>query len=130
MIGLDTNVVIRYLTQDDPKQTVITNELIEKKLSAQEPGYITLITLVEITWVLESCYGQSKDSILDVIHSLLITKQLVIEQADLVYMAANNYGIGNADFSDSLITVLSKNNGCERVVTFDKKAVSVGMELL
>lgn len=130
MIGLDTNVIIRFLTQDDPKQTKIVNDLFENKLSARNPGFICLITLVEIVWVLESCYEQDKKSILEVIDSLLTTKQLMAENADLAYLALKRFSTGNADFSDVLITVISENTGCSETVTFDKKASSIGMKLL
>jgi predicted nucleic-acid-binding protein len=130
MIGLDTNVLVRYLTQDHQEQADKANKLIEQQLSAHQPGYITLITLVEIVWVLESCYEQSKSEILAVVHAVLSTKQLLVEQADIVYLALKRFANGHADFSDALIATLSENSGCHVVFTFDKKAVSVGMELL
>ena len=130
MIGLDTNVLVRYLTQDDKKQSAKANALIENELTAQIPGYVALVTLVEVVWVLESCYDQPKESLLDVLHALLTTRQLVVEKADNVYMAMKRLSKGNADFSDALITILSEQEGCSRVVTFDKRAVNVGMELL
>ena len=130
MIGLDTNVVIRYLTQDDAKQAAKANKLIEDQLSLQSPGFITAITMVEIVWVLESCYKQNRDDISKVLYSLLTTKQLVIESADKVYLALRRYGNASADFSDALIAVVAEQEGCDRVVTFDKQAVNVGMELI
>lgn len=130
MIGLDTNVVIRYLTQDDAKQAAKANKLIEEQLSLQSPGFITAITMVEIVWVLESCYKQNRDDISKVLYSLLTTKQLVIESADKVYLALRRYGNASADFSDALIAIVAEQEGCERVVTFDKQAVKVGMELI
>lgn len=130
MIGLDTNVLVRYLTQDDRKQSAKANALIEEELTAQSPGYITSITIVEVVWVLESCYDQSKEGILDVLHALLTTKQLVVERADKVYLAMRRFSKANADFSDALIAVMSEQEGCNRIVTFDKRAVNVGMELL
>jgi len=130
VIGLDTNVVIRYLTQDDAKQAAKANKLIEDQLSLQSPGFITAITMVEIVWVLESCYKQNRDDISKVLYSLLTTKQLVIESADKVYLALRRYGNASADFSDALIAVVAEQEGCDRVVTFDKQAVNVGMELI
>ncbi len=130
MIGLDTNVIVRYITQDDSKQAAIANKLIEKNLSARKPGYITLVTLVEIVWVLDSCYEQPKESILNVIYALLTTRQIVVERADSVYIAMKRYRSGKADFSDAVISVVAENDGCDSIVTFDKKAVSVGMVLL
>ena len=112
MIGLDTNVLIRYLTQDDEEQAAKANKLIDNKLSLNKPGFITLISLVEIIWVLESCYGQTKDEIIGVLHSLLTTKQLLVESADTAYLAVKRYAAGKADFSDALIAIISENRGC------------------
>jgi len=130
MIGLDTNVLIRYLTQDDKTQATKTNKLIDNELSTSNPGFITLISLVEVVWVLESCYEQRKDTLTDVVYSLLTTKQLLVESADMAYLALKRYSAGKADFSDALIAVISENRGCETVVTFDKKGKSVGMTVM
>ncbi len=130
MIGLDTNVLIRYITQDNKKQSAKANTLIEKTLTTKEPGYITLVSVVEIVWVLESCYEQPKGNILDVINALLTTKQIIIERADCVYLAMKRYQAGKADFSDAVISTICESDGCKTVMTFDKKAVSVGMVLL
>ncbi|MCK4710696.1 MAG: type II toxin-antitoxin system VapC family toxin [Gammaproteobacteria bacterium] len=130
MIGLDTNVLIRYLTQDDKKQATRANKLIDNELNSSNPGFITLISLVEIVWVLESCYSQTRKEVIEVLHSLLTTKQLVIEGADMAYLALKRYAVGNADYSDALITVISENQGCSSVVTFDKKGNSIGMKVL
>ena len=128
MIGLDTNVVVRYLTQDDPKQSAIANRLIEHELSEKSMGFITHTSLVEIIWVLESCYDQKKEALLTVLDSLLTTKQIMVERADIAYLAVKKYRTGNADFSDALILAICEASGCERTVTFDKKAATIGME--
>ena len=128
MIGLDTNVVIRYLTQDDPKQSAIANRIIEQELTEKNQGYITLISLIEIAWVLESCYEQTKDDLINVLGLLLTIKQISIEKTDLVYLALKRFRTGTADFSDALITLVSEDAGCKRIISFDKKAVTVGME--
>ena len=131
MIGLDTNVIIRYITQDDHGQSAQATQFIETELSDKEPGYITLITLVEVVWVLESCYQQSSDTIIAVIQQLLTTSQLVVEQTDVAYIALKRMSDGDkVDFSDALIAVISEKEGCQKVVTFDKKATKVGMTLL
>lgn len=130
MIGLDTNVIIRYLTQDDPEQSRKANDLIEKRLSVKEPGFITVISLIEIVWVLESCYDQNKDSILAVLEALLGTKQFFIEKTEAVFIAKKRFSEGKADFSDALIAVISESEGCEEVFTFDKKALTIGMKLI
>lgn len=130
MIGIDTNVLVRYLTQDDKTQAAKANKLIDNELTSSEPGFITLISLVELVWVLESCYGQPKKKVIEVLHALLTTKQLLIEGADLAYLAVKRYAAGKADFSDTLIVIISESRGCGSVVTFDKKGKSVGMEIL
>lgn len=128
MIGLDTNVVVRYLTQDDPKQSAIANRIIEQELTEKNQGYITLVSLIEITWVLESCYGQTKDDLINVLDLLITIKQIRIEKTDLVYLALKRFRTGTADFSDALITLVCEDAGCKRVVSFDKKVATVGME--
>jgi len=130
MIGLDTNIVIRYLTQDDIKQSKIATRLIESILTTKDPGFITLLTLVEISWVLESCYDQNKVNIINILGELLITKQLLVERKDMAHIALKRCKDFNADFSDALIAVISENEGCDKTYTFDKKAQAVGMELL
>jgi predicted nucleic-acid-binding protein len=131
MIGLDTNVIVRYITQDDPKQSPLANNLIEEQLTPRDPGFITLLTLVEITWVLESCYDQNKQDVLTIVNNILTTRQFLVEKADIAYLALKRcLGKSKADFSDALIAVLCEQNGCEKVLTFDKKARSVGMEVV
>ena len=105
--------------------------VVENELSASNPGFITLITLVEISWVLESCYDQNKRSILDILEGLLTTKQLIVERGDVAYLAVRRCGASlKSDFSDAVIAILSEQEGCSEVLTFDKKAKSVGMKLL
>ncbi len=130
MIGLDTNVVIRYLTQDDPTQSKKASSLIENKLDEQNPGYISLIVLVEICWVLESCYDQKKSNLIEVVEGLLTTKQFLVERASIAHNALKKYRVGKGDFSDAIIEVVCKEAGCEKTLTFDKKAISLGMEKL
>ena len=127
MIGLDTNVLVRYLTQDDPGQSAQANQIIEGQLTPRNPGFISSIVLVEVVWVLETCYDQSQSAIQEVIGGLLTTRQLLIDEADLVYRALKRFSSGNANFSDALIAVISENRGCNSTLTFDKKAKSVGM---
>lgn len=131
MIGLDTNVIIRYLTQDNAKQAALANDIIDKQLTEQTPGFITLLSLVEITWILESNYKQSRMDINIVLDKLLSIKQLVVEHnADAQLALKRIQSNPSCDFSDALIAVLSEKSGCTKVYTFDKKAVKIGMELL
>ena len=127
MIGLDTNILVRYVTQDDASQSKVATSLIENKLSERNLGFITLMGLIKLTWVLESCYEQNKASIINVIEALLTTKQLLLERADLAHLALKDFKNGNGDFSDAVIARVSVDNGCSQILTFDKKAQSVGM---
>lgn len=131
MIGLDTNVIVRYLTQDDPKQSATATRFLEKSLSATEPGYISLIVLIEVVWVLISCYAMDRSSIASIIEQLLTTQQLKIESAEIVWRAQRRYVTAKADFSDALIAECAKAAGCQKAVTFDRAAAAGGgFELL
>lgn len=131
MIGLDTNVVIRYLAQDDKKQSVVATYFIEKSLTSDLPGYINHITLCEIVWVLQRCYGVTKQQLREVIEGLLTTKQLIVENIEITWKALRAFDANNADFCDALIGQINIHSGCVRTVTFDKKAASLpGFDLL
>jgi predicted nucleic-acid-binding protein len=127
MIGLDTNVLVRYLTQDDAAQSALANQVIEEQLTPRNPGFISSIVLVEVVWVLEACYDQTQSAIEAIVNGFLTTRQLMVDEADLVYLALKRFSGGNANFSDALIAVISENRGCSSILTFDKKARSVGM---
>ena len=131
MIGLDTNVVVRYLTQDDPKQSPIATRLMEKTLSSDEPGFISLVVLAEVIWVLVSLYSVERAGVAEVVGGLLTTEQLRVESAELVWRAKRRYQASKADFSDALIAECAAAAGCKRSVTFDRTAAATsGFELL
>lgn len=130
MIGLDTNVIVRYIVQDEPSQAAKATELIEG-LSGEAPGYVTLITVVELVWVLQSCYQASRVQIVEVLESLLRTRELVVERAETVWQALRTYAASQADLADCLIERSAHAAGCEGTYTFDKAAAkSAGMVLL
>ncbi len=131
MIGLDTNVVVRYLTQDDPRQSQIAARLMEKTLSAGEPGFISLVVLAEIVWVLVSLYFVDRAGIVQVVSGLLTTEQLRVESAELVWRAKRRYEASKADFSDALVVECALAAGCKRSMTFDRSAAATsGFDLL
>ena len=131
MIGLDTNVLVRYLAQDDPKQSVRATRLIEKELSAEEPGFLTVIALVETVWVLETCYEATREEIGVVLERLLRVKQVELQEPELVAQAVRRFRAEKGDFADHLLSRLGIARGCSETVTFDKGAVSIeGMRLL
>lgn len=131
MIGLDTNIIVRYLAQDDARQSAAATRFIEKTLSTEEPGYISLIVLVEVVWVLTVSYALDRARITAVLEALLTTQQFKVESAELVWRATNRYGASRADFSDLLIAECAVAAGCTRIVTFDRSAAASGaLELL
>jgi predicted nucleic-acid-binding protein len=130
VIGLDTNVLVRYITQDDNKQAALANALIEN-LDDASPGFVTLVTLVELSWVLESAYHFTRQQFAEVMQTLMTVDTIKLDRAAVVASAVRVYAASKADFSDCLIERLSANAGCERTMTFDKAAAKMaGMILL
>jgi len=131
MIGLDTNIVVRYVTQDDPKQATLDHRLIEETLSAEHPGLVSTVALVERVRILESGYGCDRAQISSVLERLLRANPLAVEQADVAWQAARFFARGKADFADCLIERAGNANSCDCTVTFDHLAVkSAGMRLI
>lgn len=130
MIGLDTNVLVRYLMQDDAAQAAKASRLIER-FSAEEPGYIVLVVLVELVWVLEGSYGIERARIAAALELLLRTRELRVEQAEAAWHAVRVYRESRADFADALIARCAVAAGCERTLTFDRDAARLaGMALI
>lgn len=123
MIGLDTNVIVRYLVQDEPEQSGKANHLIEKAVANNEIFWISQITLCEIIWVLERCYGSSKIELIHVIKQLLQTQQIRVEHDGVARQALRDFEHNDGvDFSDCLIGRQNSSNNCSFTYTFDKKA--------
>jgi predicted nucleic-acid-binding protein len=129
MIGLDTNVVVRFLTHDDPEQTAVAVRLMDS-LSSDSPGFISLVVIAEIVWVLKIRYGYAKKEIEQVLERLLRSKELVIERAEIVSQALRKFGDSRTDFADCLIERCGHAAGCEHTFTFDRDASVAGMRLL
>ncbi|PCJ23170.1 MAG: VapC toxin family PIN domain ribonuclease [SAR86 cluster bacterium] len=130
MIGLDTNVLVRYIMQDDPKQAAKATKLVES-LTPTEPGFVTLVTVVELFWVLSSAFELSRGQIVEAFDGLVRAKQLVVEQREQVVRALRAYGASSADFPDCLIERTATAAGCAKVMTFDVGASKqTGMTLI
>lgn len=130
MIGLDTNVLVRYLVQDDQTQARHASRLIES-CTRDEPGFISIVTLAEVTWVLKSAYNAGRDEILKVVENLLQTEALVVQMADVAWKALAVYRAGAADFADCLIERIGAAHDCVATYTFDQIAArDAGMQLL
>ena len=123
MIGFDTNVIVRYLTQDDPVQSPKATELIERGLTEEEPGFVSVVAMAETAWVLERVYGRTAEEIAAVIERMLEVEVLVVESEQEVFTAMIAVKEGRGSFADALIGALGAKAGCSHTVTFDQKAL-------
>lgn len=130
MIGLDTNVLVRYIMQDDVPQSKLASSLIES-LTAEAPGFVPLVALVELAWVLSSCYALQRAQMVAAMEALLRTKEVVVEGAEVVWRAVRIYRDSSADFADCLIERSAAAAGCACTMTFDRGAAkSCSMTLI
>lgn len=130
MIGLDTNVLVRYVMQDDPKQAEKASRLIES-LTPETPGFVPVVALVELVWVLSSCYDLTREQLAQALDALLRTKEIVLDRADQVAQALRTSRASAADFADCLIERAAAAAGCEQTMTFDTGAAKrTGMTLI
>lgn len=130
MIGIDTNILVRFLTQDDPAQAAQANRLFEETLSPDRPGWLASVVVTETVRVLQRAYGVSREEVLDVLDELLLSDRLVFDERERVARAialARRTGCGIAD---ALIVAAAHAAGCETVLTFDRGATRAGMEPL
>jgi predicted nucleic-acid-binding protein len=125
MIGLDTNVLVRYLVQDDPTQTRRVNALIDRAAAQETAMFINHVVMCELAWVLGRGYGYARTALTEVIEKILLGRQFEIEKKDLVWTALADFKASRADFADCLIGVTNKLAGCESTLTFDRSAASL-----
>jgi predicted nucleic-acid-binding protein len=119
MIGLDTNLLIRYLTQDDPGQSRKATREIEKGVSTGYMFFISNIVMCELVWVLETAYGYSCVEIIPVLENILRIKQFQFESKDLLWRSLSDYRSHRGDFADHLIGQIGRQAGCLETLTFD-----------
>ena len=120
MIGIDTNVIVRYLVQDEPDQSAMASSVIDA-LTENDPGFLSLVTVVELYWVLRRAYKVSSSRCTELINGLLDARELRIDQYSIV-RAALTACRGGPDFADAVIVELGRVAGCEHTVTFDQRA--------
>jgi predicted nucleic-acid-binding protein len=131
MIGLDTNVLVRYMAQDDPIQAKIATDLIERRLTERDPGFISIVAMTETAWVLERAYGLSAAEIARAIERTLQTNVLVVASEQEIFTATVALKEGRGSFADALIAALGAKAGCSATVTFDRRALRLaGFALL
>ncbi|GJL50894.1 MAG: PIN domain-containing protein [Nitrospirales bacterium] len=122
MTGIDTNVLVRYLVQDDPPQAKAATYLIEKECTRENPGFLNHLVLCETVWILDGCYDQSKDNLIKTLEQLLRVAELRVESSHVVWKALEDYRNGPADFADYLLSRINEAHSCLTTVTFDRAA--------
>jgi predicted nucleic-acid-binding protein len=121
VIGLDTNVLVRYLTQDDAAQARRANAVVAAALEKGERCRLDSVVLCELVWVLRGAYGCDKATILDTLERILATAQFDIGDKDLVRLALEDHRGGSGDFADYLIGHRNREAGCASTATFDRR---------
>lgn len=121
MTGLDTNVLVRYIMQDDAQQSNLASSLIES-LTVEAPGFVPQVAFVELVWVLSSCYDLERAQMVAAMEALLRTKEVVVEGAEVIWRAVRIYRDSSADFADCLIERSAAAAGCARTMTFNRGA--------
>lgn len=130
MIGIDTNVLIRFFVQDDPAQFRRAKNVLQA-LTPERPGWISTANIMEIEWVLRSRYGYSRADVARILSDLLSLPSLAVEQHETMMHSLEFYRASKADFGECLIAASAHAAGCTKIVTFDKIAArDLGMELI
>lgn len=122
MTGLDTNVLLRYLVQDDPVQSPKATEIIERRLTEQNPGFVSLVCILEIVWVLGGLYKRTHGEIAQHLEMILAADTLEVQNEQEVYDALVALRNGAGMFEDALIGSIGVWRGCSATLTFDRNA--------
>ena len=123
MIGLDTNIIVRYLAQDDPIQSKKATEIIERRLTEENPGFVSIVAMVETVWVLDRAYGLAAREIAAAVERMLQVDVLVVQHEQEVFTAMIALKEGHGSFADAVIAALGAREGCSYTLTFDQKAL-------
>lgn len=124
MIGVDTNILVRFITRDDAVQTGLVLELFKQYKGKSKSIYINVITLCELVWVLGSGYRYSKSQIVEALDILFLIDEFKLENHTSIHQAFLLYKTGKADFSDYASFYINKNFGCHVTYSFDKQPIS------
>ena len=132
MIGLDTNVLVRYFAQDEPKQAAAARRLLQTRLTRESPGHVNVVTMTETVWVLKRLYAAGRSELVHVVENLLAAPNIVVERRASVRKALQLFNASSTvGFADCLIAQLNLDAGCTQTVTFDRAAAKViGFELV
>jgi predicted nucleic-acid-binding protein len=125
MIGLDTNILVRYLTQDDLVQSPQARQIMEQQLTEENPGFLSIVATVELVWVLENAYKFSGREIAAAVERVLQTDVIVVQNEQEVFTAVATLKEGRGSFADALIAALGSWANCSHTLTFDRKALRI-----
>lgn len=123
MVGLDTNLLVRYFTQDDEQQSQRAGALLETHCTPESPGFITTVVICELIWVLSKGYGYKRSDIARLFRAILSTPSLKVESHALVSRALVLYEKGGAGFADYLVAITCEQNKALPIYTFDNTAI-------
>ena len=124
MIGVDTNVLVRFLVHDDKVQAARADRFFADR-SIADPAFVSLIVIVETTWVLARRYGFGFDAIAKAVRALLTTDEVVVQSPDVVRRAIQDAQGAAVDFADAVIARLGVDADCDGTVTFDRRATAL-----
>ena len=121
MRGVDTNVLVRFLTRDDAEQTRRVDSFLARLERAGESAYVSAVVLCELAWVLRSLYGLGREEIHGALEALLEAERLEIEDRSIAHHAVALYGAGKGDFADYMIGLRNRQAGCQDTLTLDRR---------
>ena len=124
MIALDTNVLVRFLVDDDPRQAEAARALLAE-LTPERPAFVCREVAVELSWVLDRAYGFSRDRIATVFEELVASEELRFEAPDDVVRAADGCRRGGPGFADRMISAAARRSGAAPLYTFDRQAADL-----
>jgi len=120
MKAVDTNVLIRYLTQDEPRQSAEADAIVSRAVAARDRLHLDTVVLCEMVWVLRGAYGFERQSIVDILEQILSAAQFSIDDRDLVRDGLVAYRSGRGDFADHILGLRNRKAGCSTTLTFDR----------
>jgi predicted nucleic-acid-binding protein len=125
VIGLDTNVLLRLIVLDDAGQQARADAALHQRCTPDNPGFINVIVLCELVWVLESRYGYSRPDIAGAVEALAAMDEILVDAAPLVAIALHRFRTSRVGFADCLLGVANRAAGCDTTLTFDRDAAAL-----
>lgn len=119
MIGLDTNILLRAVLDDDPEQTPVARRIL-RSLTSEKPGFICTVTVLEFAWTMRARYKKPKEAVRAAFDALLRNPAIVFSNRVIINDAVQDVTL---DFADALLRAECENAGCETILTFDKGAL-------